>query len=68
MTRQDLEHLAQVTHSLHSQLDNQQFDQFVDRMLWAIRSSDVANPKFDEQRFRQACKGKFGIRVFPLED
>lgn len=64
MTRSDIEHLAQVTHSLRQRLDAQEFDLFVGRVLWAIHSSRD-NPKFDEGRFRDACKGVDGLRVFP---
>lgn len=63
MTRSDIEHLVQVTHSMRSKLDDTEFDQFLDRMLWAIHSSKD-NPHFDENRLRKAARGEDGLRVF----
>lgn len=73
MTRHDIEHLGQVCESVFAQINASEdkamklddFDSFVDRMLWAIRSSN-GNPQFDEQRFRKMTKGEIdGQRIFP---
>jgi hypothetical protein len=71
MTRDDIEHFAQVCESLKAQCKAQEdgfrvdrdFDGFIGRMLWAIHASPN-NPLFDENRFRAACNGEGGLRVF----
>jgi hypothetical protein len=65
MTREDIQHLSQVTHSLRSKIDEQEFDQLIDRMLWAIHSSHD-NPHFDDNRFAAACRGD-GFEIFGAE-
>lgn len=67
MTRDDIEHLAQVTHSLRSVLDEDNFDRLIDRMLWAIHSSPNT-PEFSHGDFVSACIGRDGIRVFRNEE
>ena len=70
MDRSDIERLVQVTHSLRGlvrraePLTEADFDQFIDRLLWAIHSSKEA-PQFDVNRFVKACRGEDGLRVFP---
>lgn len=75
MTRQDIDHLVQVTHSLRGKIVKEgefqsspftesDFDQFIDRMLWAIHASH-GNPHFDEERFRRAARGEDGLQIFP---
>jgi len=70
MTKDDVEHLAQVCESLRAQCIAQggfsvsmDFDNFVGRILWAIRSSQ-GTPEFDEGRFGTVCRGEGGLRVF----
>jgi hypothetical protein len=63
MTKNDIEHLAQVSHSLVAFLPDEELDRYVDRMLWAIRSSHD-NPRFDEQKFRLAAKGGSFSEIF----
>ena len=65
MTRSDIEHLAQVTHSMRSLVDDQNFDLLIDRMLWAIHAS--RSPRFDVNRFASACKGD-GFQIFAKQD
>ena len=62
MTRDDIEHLAQVAESVFAQLGGENltrdnFDGFVGRMLWAIESSKD-NPRFSEQAFRARARGE----------
>lgn len=74
MTKDDIEHLAQVCESLKAQCVAQagfsisnDFDSFLGRMLWAIHASPD-NPEFDESRFRAVANGNSdlegGMKVF----
>ncbi len=62
MTRSDIEHLAEVTHSLRSIIDTEDFDRLLDRLLWAIHASSD-NPPFDDARFRASAHTD-GVTVF----
>ena len=65
MTRHDIEHLAQVSLSVASQIRASEkqcmtmddFDGFLGRMLWAIHASKD-NPRFDEGKFRSYARGE----------
>jgi hypothetical protein len=63
MTRDDIEHLAEVAESVFAQvrasgpLTEADLDGFVGRMLWAIHASRD-NPHFSEQAFRARARGE----------
>jgi hypothetical protein len=62
MTRDDIEHLAEVAESVFVQLNQgtmskDDFDAFLQRVLWAIHASRD-NPHFSEQAFRTRAHGK----------
>jgi len=65
MTREDIEHLVEVCESVSAQiragnsLDMDNFDSFVDRMLWAIHSS-AGNPNFDVNKFHAFARSGEG--------
>lgn len=58
MHKEDYEHLAQVGLSLKGALSEEEFDRYIDRMLWAIHASPKHVDKFDEDRFRKRCHGE----------
>ena len=70
MTRQDIEHLAEVAESVFAQMNASEsksmtlddMDSFVGRMLWAIHASK-ANPRFDEGAFRARARGE-NVSIF----
>ena len=59
MTRDDIEHLAQVAESVKAQfnLDDNVCDQVSARFLWAIHASHN-NPRFSEQNFKKRARGE----------
>jgi len=54
MTRDDVEHLAQVVQSMHQAVDEEAFLRLIYNMMWAIRRSSQT-VEFDPGRFRLAC-------------
>jgi len=67
MTSEDCEHLAQCCHSLQGlvtraePLSEDEFDRFIDRLIWAIHASPGGSPNFDHQLFVDRCKGKANL-------
>lgn len=62
MTRNDIDHLAEVCESVFAQIQNEpltqsDFQAFVSRVLWAIHASE-GNPMFNEQAFKDRSEGK----------
>ena len=67
MTREDFEHIAQCCHSLAGLVEDQsqpraftrdEFDRFIDRLIWAIHASPDGSPAFDHTLFVDRCNGK----------
>lgn len=62
MQKKDFEHLAQVGLSVKAQigqvLTEDEFDRYIDRMIWAINASPQPTENLDENWFRRRCKGE----------
>jgi hypothetical protein len=58
MVGDDYKHIAQCCHSLISRLEEDEFDRFIDRLIWAIHASPGGSPQFDQKLFIDRCKGK----------
>lgn len=62
MNKQDFEHLAQVGLSVKAKIgqvfDEDEFDRYIDRMIWAINASPQPTANLDETWFRKRCKGE----------
>jgi hypothetical protein len=63
MTRDDITHLSEVARATRPQMVDEQYNLFLDRLLWAIHASED-NPQFDENRFREACRGEGGFDIW----
>ena len=59
MTREDIEHLAEVAESVKAQfnLSDADCDAVAGRFLWAIHASKN-NPRFSEENFRKRARGE----------
>ena len=58
----DFEHLAQCVQSLRHEvqeghLPEDEFDRFIDRIIWAIHSSPDNSPTFNHATFVARCRG-----------
>ena len=68
MVKEDFEHIAQCCQSLRGLVEPQQreftkdeYERFIDRLIWAIHASPGGSPDFDHQLFVDRCNGKVNL-------